>query len=226
MKRIRIVGFALVVVALCAVGVSAAFGATSEWLTKAGGSPAGVKFTGLGVGLSFFEGTGGNIVECNASESSGEFLSSTDADVIVKYSTGCLLMGLIESECPTITTQELLVTPGSADLSKTLRLVQFLPVSGSLVAGFTCGSTPIVVLGGAICHVPKFELSTKGEVVCHQVAAGQQEFTLIVVNETLLTDSLTAIAESIFTITEADAQNTTEVLTFSTEVEQMEGAGS
>jgi hypothetical protein len=232
MKRIRIVGFALVAVfALSAMGASAVFGATlvtSEWLTSSGGSPAGITITGKG-GLSFFQSPGGNKVECEKSETKGEFLSSTDADVKVTYSGNCALSGTLSGECKSvITTNELLVTPASADNSATLRLVVILPVSGSLVTeNFTCGEVVTMVYGGVICHVPKFALSTTGEIVCHQVANGKQEYTLAVIDETLITDFLTAEASfSIFKIEEPDAQNTTEVLTYSSAVEQMEGAGS
>lgn len=231
MKHIRIVGLALVAVfALSAVAASAAF-AGSEFLAEGGASPAGITVKGKG-GLATFESTGGAKVVCNKSESTGTFKSALEATALVKYSGECkLTSSLANSSCTEpIETKELKVLPGSKVGTNATRLEVFLPVTGETMAEFTCGSVKVKVTGGVICKNNKFALSLTGEVECKQTGAGKQEFTEALSwnaegAEADIKDSLEAESTlSIFKLLEADAQTTTEELTFSKKVEQTEGA--
>jgi hypothetical protein len=234
MKRIRIVGLALVAVfALSAVAASAAF-AGSEFLNESNASPAGITVTGKG-GLATFESTGGAKVVCNKSESTGTFKSALEATALVKYSGECkLTSSLANSTCAEpIETKELKVLAGSKVGTNATRLEVFLPASNELnapVAEFTCGSVKVKVTGGVICKNNKFALSLTGEVECKQISAGKQEFTEALSwgekgEELDIKDSLEAESTlSIFKLLEADAQTTTEELKFSSKVAQTEGA--
>jgi hypothetical protein len=233
MGRIRIVGLALVAVfALSAVAASAAF-AGSEFLAKGGANPAGITFKGTG-GKAFFESEGGNKVVCEKSESTGKFESALEARVTVTYSGECKLEGTLKNKCPTIKTKELKVIPGSKVGANETRLEVFLPVSGETLAEFSCEGTEIKVTGGVICKNNKPALGLKGEVECKELPEAEKKLGLQEFKEALswegaeekdIKDELKATATLGFIkITEDDAQNTTEALTFSAEVEQTVGS--
>ena len=225
MKRIRIVGLCLVAAfALSAVAASAAFGA-STFLGKGGASPKGITFKGEG-GKAFFESKGGNKIECEKSKSAGEFLSELEAKVTsLEYSGNCKLSGIVNSKCTEpIKTKELKVLAGSEVGEPKTRLEVFLPKSGTVMAELTCGEVKVKVTGGVVCKNIKFTLGLKGEVECKQTAAGVQAFNEAETDSGVIKDSLEAESTlGVFKLKEADAQTTTEKLTFSAEVEQMEG---
>jgi hypothetical protein len=224
MKRIRTVGLALgVVFALSAVAATTAFGAESEFLAKGGVNPAGIKIEGKG-GLAFFESAGGNKVECEKSESLGEFKDELEARItLLEYSGNCKLTGTLNSTCPSISLKELNVLPGTEVGSETVRLLEFLPRIEPTLTEFTCGSTKIKVVGGVICRNNQPALGVTGEVICKELTKlGDQEFKKAIVNGKEATDSLEAEATAgIFKLKEEDAQNTTEELKYvGGEVEQ------
>lgn len=222
MKRIKIAGLCLVAAfALSAVAASVAFGA-SEFLAKGHVSPAGITFKGVG-GTAFFESKGGNRVECEKSASEGKFEGVLEARVTkLEYSGKCKLTGTLKAECPTINIKELKVLPGSEVGKEEVRLEEFLPVNKEgVLTEFTCGSTKVKVIGGVFCLNKKPALGLKTEVECKQTSKGVQEFKKGIVNGKEVTDSLEAEATAgIFKLKEEDAQNTTEVVTSSAEVEQ------
>jgi hypothetical protein len=226
MKRIRIVGLCLVAVfALSAVAASAAFGAESAFLnSKKEGPTSSTTSKGKGVGVSFFEGSGGGKVECEKSASEGHFVGELEARVTkLEYSGNCKLTSSIANEsCPTIKINELKVLPGTEVGNEKVRLEVFLPVSGSVMTEFTCGSVKVKVTGGVVCQNKNPKLGLKTEIEC-KGSKGVQEFTKAIVNGKEETDSLEAESSlSIFKLKEKDAQNTTEEVTSSAEVEQTE----
>jgi hypothetical protein len=220
MKRIGIVGLVLVAVfALSAVAAAVAFGAESEFLNAKKESPKGITFKGTG-GNTFFESENKDKVDCEKSESEGEFLGVLEAKAVVKYSGSCKLSGVIDAKCPEIETKELKVQPGTKVGNEEVRLLEFLPKLGEVMAEFTCESVKVVVLGGVFCKNTEPKLGLKTEVECKQTKAGEQEFKRGIVNGNEIEDVLLAEATDFFTIKERDAQNQIEDVTFSAEVEQ------
>jgi hypothetical protein len=226
MKRIRFIGLTLVAVfALSAVAASTAFGAESEFLTLGHASPAGIKFKGKG-GKAFLESELGNKVECDKSESQGEYLGVLVAIVtLLEYSGECKLTGVFNAECPTIRIKELEVLPGTEVGSESVRLLEFLPRTGEVMTEFTCGNVKIVIKGGVFCKNLKPALGTKTEVECKEFPEkekklGEQEFKKGIVNGKEVEDVLTAEFTDAFTVKEKGAQNTTEEVTSEKEVEQ------
>jgi hypothetical protein len=229
MKRIRIVGLALVAVfALSAVAASAAF-AGSEFLAESSVSPAGITINGKGGKAKF--GFNGFIVVCNKSESIGTFKSTLEATALAKYSGECkFTSSLANSNCTEpIETKELKVLAGSKVGTNSTRLEVFLPVTGETMTEITCGSVKVKVTGGVICKNNKFALSLTGEVECKQAGSGEQEFTEALSweggTEADIKDSLEGeLSIGILTQKGKGVLTTTEELTFSKKVEQTEGA--
>jgi hypothetical protein len=218
MVRIRTIGLTFVALSVMAMSASSAFG-FSEFNGPAKANPAGTKITGVG-GKAFFESAGGNKVECEKSKSKGEFLSHTEGKVTtLEYEGNCKLSGTVNSTCPTIPIKELKVTPGHNGTSKVL---WFQPKVGTTLAEFTCGSTKVKVTGSVICLNKKPALGLKSEAECKQSAKGKQEFKEgEFLGKTETGKFLEAEATlGFFKLKEEDAQNTTEVLTATAEVEQ------
>jgi hypothetical protein len=218
MKRMHVIGLAAMVALLVtAIGASAAFG-LSEWLAAGGASPAGIKITGKG-GTAVFESTGKNKIECEKSESSGEFKGVFEASALVKYKGNCKISGKLNGNCnEPIETESLIALPGTIAAAGSGRGLLLLPASGTVMAKPVCAGITITVEGGVVCETkPIGKLSTSGEVNCRETAAGVQQFKEIEVNDKNEKDEL--IANAIFT-KENDAQVTVETLTYSSEVEQ------
>ncbi|HEX3435111.1 MAG TPA: hypothetical protein VHT25_13745 [Solirubrobacteraceae bacterium] len=218
MKRIKLLGLASVALIVMAVSASSAFG-FSEFNAAGKANPAGITTKGAG-GKAFFESVGGNKVECEKSASTGKFVSHTEAVVEkLEYSGNCKLSGTISAKCPTISIKELKVTPGT-NAGKPVDWFQ--PKVGTTMAEFTCESTKVKVIGSVICLNKKPTLGLKGEVECKQTAKGKQEFKEgEFLGKTETGKFLEAEATlGFFKLKEEDAQNTTEVITSSAEVEQ------
>ncbi|MHB1537608.1 MAG: hypothetical protein ACYCUM_10515 [Solirubrobacteraceae bacterium] len=230
MKGIRYVGvLSAVLVVMLSAGVSAAFG--SEFKT----AKFPVTVTGHGTNPHFVSESG-NTVTCEESNSEGELKSATEGHVTVTYSGKCELKATtpvtINEACPTITTEDLKVQPGSnldgpVVGSTTKTGLYFSPNSGTVMAKFTCGSVAVTVTGSLVCESePIGKESTTGTVICKEDGAtGEQEFTSAelpngeLVEEGHLTAESTAFG-GLFKSTERDAQNTTEALEFGAPVEQ------
>lgn len=221
----RMIG--VLTLAATAAMLVAAMGATSAYAKpefKTNGSFP-VSFLGEGLGKATFLSEKLNSVTCNDSHSKGEVLSSTDATVTITYLGDCLLKGSLNNSCPTITTNELLLTPLSNLNGGTKLGVLVLPKTGTEIAKFTCEGNEIKVKGGVICEgTPGGKLVTSSKTVCKEgTTHGSQEFTS---GEgptgAIFTTSLTAESTVIFfKITEKDAQTTTEDVTYTKEVEQV-----
>ncbi len=220
----RMIG--VLMLAAMAAMLVAAMGATSAYakpeFKTSGTFP--VSFLGEGLGKATFLSEGLNSVTCNDSHSKGSVLNSTLASVTITYLGDCLLKGTLSNSCPTITTNELLLTPLSNLNSGTKLGLLVLPKSGTELASFTCGSASIKVKGGVVCEsTPGGKLVLAGKVICKAGAKhGEQEFTS---GEgptgSIFTTSLTAESTvSFFKITEKDSQETTEDVTYTAQVEQ------
>lgn len=225
MRSIKSSGLVLTAMAILAmtVGASVAFGA-SEYKTS-GSFP--VTFTGKSSKASRFESTGKNYVECEKSSSKGEVKSAKEALATVTYEGKCKVEGVFKGSCEEpIVTKVLKVEPGdklgpATGGSKVG--VLFKPAEGELLAEPTCEGHKLPVKGQLVCENPKPGVSsTSGSVVCKKTGPGTQEFTEIEVFGTKLTkQELKAEATVLgFKITEKDAQETSEELTYSKAVEQ------
>jgi len=218
MKRMHLIGLVAVAALLVtAVGASSAFG-FSEWLGVGGANPAGITIKGAG-GKAFFESAGKNKIECEKSESTGEFKGVKEASALVKYKGKCEISGKLNGKCnEPIETTELIALPGTIAAAASGRGALFLPASGAVMAKPVCAGVTITVEGGLVCETePAKKLSLNGKVICRETAAGVQQFTEIEVGGKNEKDEL--IANAIFT-KEKDAQVTTETLTYNKEVEQ------
>jgi hypothetical protein len=218
MKRIHVIGLAAVAALLVTVvGASAAFG-FSEWLAAGGASPKGITFAGKG-GKAAFLSAGGNKIECEKSESTGEFKGVLEASALVKCTGNSKISGTLNGTCvEPIETQALIALPGTITGAASGRGVLLLPAVGAVMAKVTCAGIAITVEGGLVCESePVQKLSLSGKVICREASAGVQQFTEIDVGGALVKDEL--IANAIFT-KEKCAQEATENLTFSKEVEQ------
>lgn len=225
----RMIG--VLMLAATAAMLVAAMGATSAYAKPEFKAPGGfpVTFTGEG-GLAKFLGSKLNEVLCHKSSSTGEVTSSTDAKVTITYLNGCEVKGTVNEACPTITTKELLIVPlSNLNLGKALGLL-VLPVTGTLIAAFTCSGgskVEVDVTGKIVCEsTPGGLLVTKGETICREGAKhGEQQFTNGENSQgtTMFGGSLTATSTVLkfFETTEPDAQVTTEVVTYSKLVEQV-----
>jgi hypothetical protein len=177
MKRIRIIGLALVAaVALSAVGASAASAALPEF------SPSsGVTLTGTS-GAGLLETVTGTKVTCTASTNGGEITGAkTVSKVKVKF-TGCESTG---AKCNTsgaasgeLVTEELKATLGYLNASKKEVGLDFVPV-GTKFIEFSCGTAlvGVKVTGSVICKVTPVNMPTKTSTVTCKQAKGIQEFT-------------------------------------------------
>src|ERR1041385_155000 len=183
MKRIHVIGLATMAALLVtAVGASVAFG-FSEWLTTGGANPKGIKITGKG-GTAFFEGTGKDRIECEKSESSGEFKSVLQASLLVKYKGKCEISGKLHGKCnEPIETELLIAEPGTIAAAGSGRGALFLPAEGTVMAEPVCAGVTITVQGGLVCETkPIGELSLSSEVNCRETSAGVQQFNEIEVD--------------------------------------------
>jgi hypothetical protein len=238
LKFAGLFGFAAVV-ALLAIAVAASAAGASEFKTN-GTFPISALGEGLGLdeslsGPSTFLSEGLNAVTCEFSHSKGSVESSSKAKVTITYLGKCELIvekstiGKFKEACPTITTNELAITPLSKLNGTALLLgLLILPKTGTELAKFTCSGSnkvEVKVTGGVICEsTPIGVLSKTGSVACREgLLHGAQEFTS---GETpsgaTVKTSLTAESKlSIFTVTEKDAQSTYEDLEYTNgEVEQ------
>jgi hypothetical protein len=234
MKRIRIVGLALVAVFAMGVSTSAAFGAGSEFQAGTGKEAKGTTFTGSG-GVATFQATGGSKITCEKSTSSGEIEGPFKAHVTVTYTGKCKLEGENAGECEKgeVKTEPLTVQPGDdiggGGLGKEAGL-RFSPKSGTVLAKPKCGALKVTieVKGHLVCETKEAGiLKETGEAVCaekenakKEVEKGIQKFTQISIEggAPLTGQELTATAP--FKETEKEAQITTEKLKFSQPIKQ------
>jgi hypothetical protein len=177
MKRIRIIGSALVaVLALSAVGASAASAALPEFTPS-----TGVKLTGT-AGAGLLETVTGTKVTCTASTNSGEITGvKTVSKVKVKF-TGCESTG---AKCNTtgaavgeLVTEELKATLGYLNAAKKEVGLDFVPV-GTKFIEFSCGTAlvGVKVTGSVICRVTPVNVKSATATVTCKQSKGIQEFT-------------------------------------------------
>lgn len=233
MKGIRYVGMLSAAVAMLfmATGASAAFG--SEFQTAGKGNPAGVTFTGKG-GAATFETEKGTTVTCEKSASSGKLLNGLEAEVTsIKY-TGKCTISIGSAECEStgagkgnITTNTLVVQPGTEIGNKKTRLQDVSAKSGGTLVEFTCGSIKVKVTKSVICENTKPESGVTTTLVCAKKAGGkdgEQKFVEMERdNKEVVKNFLEAEAEVAgIKLKEKDSQTTSETLEFSEAIQQTE----
>jgi hypothetical protein len=226
------------VFAMSAVVASAAF--ASEFTVESGHTLAGTTFTGSGTAPKF-ETSGGAVVSCETSKSTGTVKGSKEAETTVTYAGKCEINGgsAGTGTCTNVTgkqeiiTEKLTIEPveiaagtGVSEPTERGVLITNKKEEKGMLSKFECtgNAGKVEVKGRLVCesrgknvkNTNVFE--NKGEVVCAKGSkAGEQLYTKITGSSETFEMKATA---SIFKITEKDAQITTEQLTYSQNVKQ------
>lgn len=197
MKRIKIVGLALVAVLAMSIVASSASAAGPVFYTKAtvGTTAANVPFTGT-LGAAFLEGKGGTKITCKAGSAIGEVTGPTTTKGNVTKFTGCETGGVPceNAAAGEIVTNTLQGTLGNVVKEKTpaIRLYDEAHGRGSALANFSCAGGAVAVevkgsvigsLTGAAGKTPaegKFAASNKLE---FQESKGVQKYSEFVSGE-------------------------------------------
>jgi hypothetical protein len=159
MKRMRIVGLALVaVLAMTALAASSASAYPPEFYTKAavGTTAPSVAFTGT-LGAAFLEGKSGTKITCKAGTAVGEVVSNTKTENNVTKFTGCETSGVPceNAAAGEIDTNTLAGTLGGLNGPPStkigIRLFSQSGGRGAELAKFTCaGGTVAVSVKGSV----------------------------------------------------------------------------
>lgn len=223
MSKIKVLWLALV--GVFAVSAVAAVSASATEF-KTASFP--VTFTGSG-GPGELTTKGHKPIKCEASSSSGSVKNNILVEkVVVKY-TKCTLVEVVTLSCgnngskENITTKEIAAAPVDLGGLNTAPVgLQLKPAAGTLFAEFVCESgfvKEVVKVTGEVLCESKGEsvgkLATKGELVCKQKAAGEQEFEKANGGSTII-----KLTSEVKGVSEPAAINTTEKLTFSANIEQ------
>jgi hypothetical protein len=172
MKRMRIVGLALV--ALVAMGIaSASASAEPVFFGKAeiGKAVGNVKYSGTG-GTSFLEGHTSKLkIECKTASASGEVTGPTTSNKNVTHFANCEIAGLaLPCESTGAAAKEIVTEPLLAELggiTATSPGERLKPESGEYLAQFNCAS------GGVLVKVTGSVIGTLSGATASTVEAGK-----------------------------------------------------
>jgi hypothetical protein len=217
-------GLALVAVFLLgAVGAASASAALPEFKAP-GGFP--VQFSATG-GAGKLETVAGRTVTCPKSKATGEVVSATEAKKIVVEFEGCnaIVIG-ITFNCGTITSNTLKASPhyltnpnSSAEVG-----LDFLPVSGTELAKFTCmsifGNETLAVKGSVVGKITPINKATKSATLTFAQTNGKQKYEGYFVGATFTKDILETTGSVLQAFgPEQSALEGTGTITFSKDIE-------
>jgi hypothetical protein len=193
-RNLRVMGLALVAVFLLgAVGAASASAALPEFKAP-GGFP--VKFSAES-GAGTLETVAGRTVTCKKDKATGEVGSATEAKNIVATLEECTTGAFgITFNCGTITSNTLKASPHYLTNPNTSTEVglDFLPVSGTEFAKFTCtsifGNETLAVKGSAVGKITPINKATKSATLTFAQTNGKQKYEGYFVGATFTKDTL------------------------------------